>query len=83
MYLSTKDFAIISNAIDLLINDSRFLKLPQHEQTEVLKAMQSLNKMRNKQNEQNIKTYATIKEKRKTDKNYGRTPYIKIKDRIK
>ena len=81
MYLSKRDFKLFCKLVDMQPQGEDFILLPKWKQNLIVDCGVALMRMRKKQDKVNKKTYAYIFEKRKTNKNYGRTTYIKVKDR--
>ena len=72
MYIKKEEFKAIAETFKLLPRGEDFEKLTEEEQNNMIKAEVALIKAIRRQKEDNKKTWERIKEKRKTNKNYGR-----------
>lgn len=85
MYLTLKEFRKIEMALRLLPQGEEFEKLTKEQQATIIDAEVALFDAYKKGKEVSKRNGERIREKRKTDKDYGRgkSKYIKIKDRVK
>lgn len=71
------------NELEFLIQLKNELEASENHNEKVLQLQEIINRHLAETEKINKKTWDAIKERRKIDKNYARTPYIKVKDRKK
>ena len=81
MNVTNDDFNKIEKALQLLPEGDDLKKLPKAKQKIICEANKTMLKLIEKKEKLNEKTKNYIAEKRKTNKDYARTPYIKKRDR--
>ena len=80
MYLSVKEYEVLKEAVALLPHDEEYKALDKETQQKILDADVVLVGLWVKRKEFNAKSWNYIKERRKKDKNYCRTPYKKKRE---
>ena len=77
MFIKNEQYEILLRIRDLLPEGETFINLPKEDQEAIVKFESLLLEYRKEQRDRNTKIAAYVAEKRKTDKNFGRTPYVK------